>query len=226
MIICLVQRNGGLAWIVLAPWYCHIALVSGHLVCKGRYFSMTSADGSDRCPNSLRNRQRRSQLAGEIRQNALAWSVAWADAAEIDHLNILEATFLAMRRAILGLRIQPHFVQVDGNRLPKLTFGADRIEGEDRLRRRLVHMGAPGPVARLAEAPLLLGAGGEGDPGVRRAVIVRLQILVTRKAGLIADVGGCRLLAGAEAGERREGDEKGASQERPSGIGTGRLPPR
>jgi ribonuclease HII len=35
-----------------------------------------------------------------------------------------------MRRAILGLRIQPHFVQVDGNRLPKLTFGADRIEGE------------------------------------------------------------------------------------------------
>ena len=73
---------------------------------------------------------RRSQLAGEIRQHSLAWSVAWADAAEIDRLNILEATFLAMRRAILGLRIQPHFVQVDGNRLPKLTFGADRIEGE------------------------------------------------------------------------------------------------
>ena len=73
---------------------------------------------------------RRSQLAGEIREHSLAWSVAWADAAEIDRLNILEATFLAMRRAILGLRIQPHFVQVDGNRLPKLTFGADRIEGE------------------------------------------------------------------------------------------------
>ena len=73
---------------------------------------------------------RRSQLAGEIRRHSLAWSVAWADAAEIDCLNILEATFLAMRRALLGLRIQPHYVQVDGNRLPKLTFGAERIEGE------------------------------------------------------------------------------------------------
>ncbi len=73
---------------------------------------------------------RRSQLAGEIQRHSLAWSVAWADAAEIDCLNILEATFLAMRRAILGLRIQPHYVQVDGNRLPKLTFGAERIEGE------------------------------------------------------------------------------------------------
>ncbi len=73
---------------------------------------------------------RRSQLAGEIRRHSLAWSVAWADAAEIDCLNILEATFLAMRRAILGLRIQPHYVQVDGNRLPKLTIGAERIEGE------------------------------------------------------------------------------------------------
>ncbi|MCH8307646.1 MAG: ribonuclease HII [Proteobacteria bacterium] len=73
---------------------------------------------------------RRSQLAGEIRRHSLAWSVAWADAAEIDRLNILEATFLAMRRAILGLRIRPHYIQVDGNRLPKLTFGAGRIEGE------------------------------------------------------------------------------------------------
>ncbi len=73
---------------------------------------------------------RRSELAGEIRRCSLAWSVAWADPAEIDRLNILEATLLAMRRAILGLRVQPHYVLVDGNRLPKLTFGADRIEGE------------------------------------------------------------------------------------------------
>lgn len=73
---------------------------------------------------------RRDELAAEIRGHSLAWSVAWADPAEIDRLNILEATFLAMRRAILGLRIQPHYVQVDGNRLPRLTFGADRIEGE------------------------------------------------------------------------------------------------
>ncbi len=73
---------------------------------------------------------RRSELALEIRQHSLAWSVAWADAAEIDGLNILEATLLAMRRAILGLPVKPHYVQVDGNRLPDLTFGAERIEGE------------------------------------------------------------------------------------------------
>lgn len=73
---------------------------------------------------------RRSELAHEIRQRSLAWSVAWADAAEIDSLNILEATLLAMRRAILGLPVRPHYVRVDGNRLPDLTFGAERIEGE------------------------------------------------------------------------------------------------
>ena len=73
---------------------------------------------------------RRFELACEIRQHSLAWSIAWADPAEIDCLNILEATFLAMRRAILGLRIKPYHVQVDGNHLPKLTFGTDQIRGE------------------------------------------------------------------------------------------------
>ena len=63
--------------------------------------------------------KRRSELAIEIRQRSLAWSVAWADAAEIDSLNILEA-----------LPVKPHYVQIDGNRLPKLTFGNERIEGE------------------------------------------------------------------------------------------------
>lgn len=73
---------------------------------------------------------RRLELADAIRRRSLAWSVAWADCAEIDRLNILGATLLAMRRAILGLRIRPDYVQVDGNRLPDLTFGAARIDGE------------------------------------------------------------------------------------------------
>ena len=51
--------------------------------------------------------ERREVLASEIRERALAWSVAWADPAEIDALNILAATLLAMRRAILGLWISP-----------------------------------------------------------------------------------------------------------------------
>jgi len=73
---------------------------------------------------------KRVQLADEIRARSMAWSVAWADPAEIDALNILEATLLAMRRAILGLRVVPTRVQVDGNRLPKLRFGERIIDGE------------------------------------------------------------------------------------------------
>lgn len=73
---------------------------------------------------------RRESLAEEIRAGALAWSVAWANAAEIDAMNILAATMLAMRRAVAGLDVVPAGVQVDGNRLPDLDFGDYRVEGE------------------------------------------------------------------------------------------------
>lgn len=73
---------------------------------------------------------RREVLAAEIREQALAWSVGWADPKEIDALNILAATFLAMRRAILGLWIAPHGVRVDGDRLPDLRFGSRELAGE------------------------------------------------------------------------------------------------
>ena len=72
---------------------------------------------------------RRSELAEQILQRSLAWSVAWAEPAEIDRLNILQATLLAMRRAIIGLRIQPVYVEVDGNRLPNLSFHGRQIDG-------------------------------------------------------------------------------------------------
>ena len=65
--------------------------------------------------------EERVRLAGLIRGRALAWSVAWADCEEIDGLNILQATLLAMRRALLGLPVRPHHVQIDGNRLPELA---------------------------------------------------------------------------------------------------------
>ena len=71
---------------------------------------------------------RREALARELRSSALAWSIAWADAAEIDTVNILQATHLAMRRAILGLRVRPAFVEVDGNRLPNLVFNGEQID--------------------------------------------------------------------------------------------------
>jgi ribonuclease HII len=73
--------------------------------------------------------RRRELLGAEIRKRALSWSVAWSDPAEIDALNILAATLLAMRRAILGLSLMPVAVQVDGNRLPDLRFRDGRIDG-------------------------------------------------------------------------------------------------
>lgn len=72
----------------------------------------------------------RERLAHAIERRALAWSVAWADAAEIDRLNILGATWLAMRRAILGLRVQPLTVDVDGNCLPNLRFNGFELQGQ------------------------------------------------------------------------------------------------
>lgn len=73
---------------------------------------------------------RREVLAEQIRSKALAWSVAWADPAEIDVLNILSATLLAMRRAILGLAVLPSDIKVDGTRLPDLCFGEKCLTGE------------------------------------------------------------------------------------------------
>lgn len=65
---------------------------------------------------------RRDALAIEIRQHALAWSIATASVAEIDQINILQASLLAMSRAVAGLSVRPDKVEVDGNRVPTLTI--------------------------------------------------------------------------------------------------------
>lgn len=70
---------------------------------------------------------RRERLYDEIRAKALCCSVAEASVEEIDQLNILQATLLAMRRAVLGLRLRPVKVLVDGNRLPTLDVLAEAI---------------------------------------------------------------------------------------------------
>ncbi len=75
------------------------------------------------------SRNNREALAAEIIAKSASWSVAWADVAEIDTINILQATLLAMRRALLGLRVAPDHVQVDGNRLPSLDFNGRCLSG-------------------------------------------------------------------------------------------------
>ncbi len=75
----------------------------------------------------------RVRLAGEIRDKALAWSVAWASRAEIDALNILQATLLAMQRAVEGLSPAAEMALIDGNKTPKLAIPARAIVKGDAL---------------------------------------------------------------------------------------------
>ena len=71
--------------------------------------------------------KKREALEPLIKERALAWCVAEASVEEIDEINILQATMLAMQRAVAGLKVQPEFVQIDGNRIPKLPMMAEAI---------------------------------------------------------------------------------------------------
>lgn len=71
--------------------------------------------------------KRRECLAGVIRKEAISWALGRASVAEIDELNILEASLLAMRRAVEGLSVTPTLVLVDGNRLPRWSFESRAI---------------------------------------------------------------------------------------------------
>ncbi len=77
---------------------------------------------------------RRDQLAIEIKKHALAWCIAQASEQEIDQLNILQATLLAMQRAVQGLSVQPGLALIDGNRCPILPMPAEAIvKGDDKV---------------------------------------------------------------------------------------------
>ena len=74
---------------------------------------------------------KRERLFDEIHAKALCLSIAQASVEEIDTLNILQATMLAMKRAVEGLRLRPNKVLVDGNQLPRLRIAAEAIIGGD-----------------------------------------------------------------------------------------------
>ena len=75
---------------------------------------------------------RRERLAALIRERAYAWSVARADVGDIDRINILQATLLAMARAVAGLPTCPHHVLVDGLHCPRLACSVEAVVGGDR----------------------------------------------------------------------------------------------
>ena len=77
--------------------------------------------------------KKREALCVEIQEKALAWCIARADVDEIDRLNILQATMLAMQRAVAGLAIQPDLALIDGNRCPQLPMAAEAIVQGDGL---------------------------------------------------------------------------------------------
>jgi ribonuclease HII len=77
--------------------------------------------------------KRREALFDEIRARSLCFAIAEASVQEIDQINILQATLLAMRRAVEGLRLAPKLVLVDGNRLPTLVMQAEAIVKGDAL---------------------------------------------------------------------------------------------
>jgi ribonuclease HII len=82
--------------------------------------------------SKLLSERRRDALAPLIRERVIAWAVASASVEEIDALNILQATFLAMRRAVEALDPPAGLALVDGNRLPRLAIPARAIVGGDR----------------------------------------------------------------------------------------------
>lgn len=78
--------------------------------------------------------KRREALFDEIQQKALSFCVARASVAEIDDINILQASLLAMHRAVAGLSIQPEYVLVDGNKVPKWPYKAEAVvKGDSRV---------------------------------------------------------------------------------------------
>lgn len=95
----------------------------------------------------------REELAVQIRSRALAWAIAEADVAEIDTLNILQATLLAMRRAVQRLATAPEVVWIDGLRCPPLDCPARAIVDGDRL---IAEIAAASILAKTARDALLV----------------------------------------------------------------------
>lgn len=78
--------------------------------------------------------KRREEAAEQIRLGALSWSLGRAEVEEIDEINILQASLLAMKRAVNGLKIKPHHAQIDGNRCPELSCSSEAIvKGDQKI---------------------------------------------------------------------------------------------
>ena len=100
---------------------------------------------------------KREALAEQIKERALCWALGRAEPAEIDQLNILHATMLAMQRAVAALTLQPEWVMIDGNRCPELPMPATAVVKGDSLVAEISAASILAKVARDAEMAELAG---------------------------------------------------------------------
>lgn len=97
--------------------------------------------------------RQRERLAVEIKARALSWAIAESDVSEIDQHNILQATFLAMQRAVAGLHLPPGHVLIDGNRCPVMPCPATAIVKGDQKEPAIA---AASILAKVARDALML----------------------------------------------------------------------
>jgi ribonuclease HII len=103
--------------------------------------------------SKILSESKRNSLFKMIKENALSWSVGMSDVDEIDELNILQATLLAMQRAVNGLATQPDEVLIDGNHLPRLSMPAQAIVKGDS---KVEAISAASIVAKVARDKIML----------------------------------------------------------------------
>lgn len=121
-------------------------VVAGAVI-LGEGFDLAGLDDSKRL-----TRRQRERLAVRIREGARAWAVGQADSAEIDRLNVLQATHLAMRRAVRGLGLRPDLLLVDALTIPKMTIPQEAIVKGDALS---VSIAAASIVAKVARDAMM-----------------------------------------------------------------------
>ena len=97
--------------------------------------------------------KKRQRLALEIQQKSIAWAIGQVEHEQIDELNILNASMLAMQRAVQGLGVSPHHVQVDGNRCPELNCSVESIVKGDAL---VAAIGAASILAKVTRDTLMI----------------------------------------------------------------------
>jgi ribonuclease HII len=96
--------------------------------------------------SKLLTAKKREALCETIKNNCIAWAIGRAEVEEVDNINILQASLLAMQRAIEALHIKPYHVQVDGNFCPKINYSVEAIIGGDGL---IPEIGAASIIAKV-----------------------------------------------------------------------------